>query len=764
MAATAASTATSVSKTTSCAASLAVAVAEGAAGGLKDSMYEVKDSLIARQKVPDELIFAPTPRDRWWTPELGWVPVVDELPLTTSVAGYKVNRWHPPPALIPTQHEAPHLFAKESFAQAGRKVLGYASVEVLQCTKLPKMMVGIVDPYVVVVAEGNAARTHAARNDRNPCWGADSPRAFRLPITCPYSVINVAVNDEDEGLAPDDPLGRVLLDLSQMHGRTVYDCWLHLQYGFHARAKGKRGSIRLRYHMDWLDERARLLAYPELPPPTFVINFKSRKALRNSLFAVQGRHRNPGDFSWRVFNSQLAELKRIHQRAARGLRAFLFWTYPVLSVAVLIGYQLIVSYPTEFIMLLPLALLAVQLSAYLLQPKPHPLQAKLTVWDMTLMLLCARSPPVIEWDPQKDASAAGATRDEDDSDEEEFEEDDEDLEGEGESEGQGADASDPVSAKDGDGGDGGVGSGAVDAPKSKAEGKAARKAIFARIKQGVNGVVGTVGGVVAVPDHLNPLKQLERAASVFQRKMSWEEEVEKLLWDVEQQVYSQLPPENEENFVLNPIAKALGPLQKQVHTLLIYVRTLQRMLSWDDRILSFQLSVVLASMVLLTFFLGELLMLLPWGRLFEGIFRLIGLALFGPHMYYLGQGWRRQAKEREKEEREFAAMGPKEKKEKLELKRQEVYQEVFARFQKEMGERAPTETEELERTVGPPLTRTSITSGEEVKLCHLLVRTRPNAAHLRFRTSPDRRRSLAYALHPSEDRPPLLDCDEDYEA
>ena len=290
---------------------LAKASTSGAVGGFKDALLEIKDSVVTRQEAPPELIAAETPADRWWTPDAGWPTSTAELPAEMVPEGYKVNKWKPPPALGPTATEAPHLFDGEEFAQAGRTVLGTVSVEVLQAEGLPKMMVGIADPYAILVFEGAAARTNTVRNDLSPCWGPDKPRAFRFPVTCPYSAVNVAVNDEDEGLLPDDPLGRVILDLSQINGRTVYDAWYDLQYGFHERAKGKRGAIRLRFSVEW-EERARLLAYPQ-PPPTFVVPFRSRKALRDATFAVKGRLANPATFDWTVFTAQVSTPhRRVH--------------------------------------------------------------------------------------------------------------------------------------------------------------------------------------------------------------------------------------------------------------------------------------------------------------------------------------------------------------------------------------------------------------------------------------------------------------------
>ena len=170
--------------------------------------------------------------------------------------GYKVGKWSPPPELIPDASEAPQLYndATGQLRSSARAHIGTLRIEVLQCESLPKMMVGIIDPYALVVFEGYAARTSTVRNDRTPCWGAEAPRAFQFPVACPYSTVDVALNDEDEGLLPDDALGRVVIDLSQIRGRTVYDCWFDLQYGI-ARTKGKRGAVRLRYSVEWFSDR-----------------------------------------------------------------------------------------------------------------------------------------------------------------------------------------------------------------------------------------------------------------------------------------------------------------------------------------------------------------------------------------------------------------------------------------------------------------------------------------------------------------------------
>ena len=86
-----------------------------------------------------------------------------------------------------------------------------------------------------------------SRNTRSPRWGVDSARAFKFPVTCPYSSVDVAINDSDaDPFNPDDGLGRVCIDLSQFTARTIYDAWFALQYDNHSKTNGKKGWVRLR--------------------------------------------------------------------------------------------------------------------------------------------------------------------------------------------------------------------------------------------------------------------------------------------------------------------------------------------------------------------------------------------------------------------------------------------------------------------------------------------------------------------------------------
>lgn len=134
-------------------------VTKGAVGmvgsGIADQILEIKDAVVARQAVPQLLIDAPTPEDRWFTPAAGWPAAPAELPaeLSSDPKVYKSPPWKPPQAICPTAEQMPHIFEA-----AEQQAIGEVRVEVLQAEELPKLLVGVVDPYAVIVFEGFAGR------------------------------------------------------------------------------------------------------------------------------------------------------------------------------------------------------------------------------------------------------------------------------------------------------------------------------------------------------------------------------------------------------------------------------------------------------------------------------------------------------------------------------------------------------------------------------------------------------------------------------
>ena len=107
--------------------------------------------------------------------------------------------------------------------------------------------------------------------------------------------------------------------------------------------------------------------------------------------------------------------------------------------------------------------------------------------------------------------------------------------------------------------------------------------------------------------------------------------------------------------IFNPLASLLGPVQLFLGRLLVRVRTLKRLLTWQDRFLTLVVCFVLLTASAALALIGRLLSLLPWGLIVEWSIRLLGLALLGPHMYWVGKHYEGRQAEANAREAEFRA-------------------------------------------------------------------------------------------------------------
>ena len=153
-----------------CMGSLISTAGSAISGATDETMKTVG---LKHDKLPpltDAEVEAPTPEDRWFTPQDGWT--------CTDAKG-----------------NAPHLMTHTARSCAelfhhAKDAIGELRVEVLECKGLPQLLqLGRVDPYACIIFEANAARNMHIQNRQNPRWGRHSPRAFKFPITCPYAAI-----------------------------------------------------------------------------------------------------------------------------------------------------------------------------------------------------------------------------------------------------------------------------------------------------------------------------------------------------------------------------------------------------------------------------------------------------------------------------------------------------------------------------------------------------------------------------------------------
>ena len=73
------------------------------------------------------------------------------------------------------------------------------------------------------------------------------------------------------------------------------------------------------------------------------------------------------------------------------------------------------------------------------------------------------------------------------------------------------------------------------------------------------------------------------------------------------------------------LASYLAPLQALLGGYILELRTLRRFLNWQDRILT-------TGIVFGLLALAVALALIPWGWVLEVLLRVVGFAIFGPHM------------------------------------------------------------------------------------------------------------------------------------
>ena len=778
------------------------ALAAGAVEGVKDSMFEVYDAIVERENVPSELLEAPTPEDRWFDPKTGWPGSPAELPpATTKTSGskYKPHSWEAPPPLCPTARMAPELFERV----AGQQI-GEVRIEVLQCESLPKLLYGVVDPYALIVVEGFAGRTSMVRNNMNPSWGADEPRAFKFPIIYGFSTINIAINDQDaQPIMADATLGRVSIGLGQLLSRTTYDCWFGLQAGGEGKPRISKGLVRLRFSVTWRDERLRIASYTRPPPKYFVVPFLKRKHMRSAIIAARGHSGNPNAFSWRAFNANLSELKQTIRAIKEAILTFLFWEGNAVqrfaNAAAFFLFQWVVQYPTEALVLLPAGIIMVLVVQYLTLPTPHPIERKLTVSDVIQILLCGMSPPGLTAEPSRTNTDAGrdtGAQDGNAAHDDETDDETTDTGGDGEeSHAEGRDgASDTggVSARDGA------------STSSGLAGRMGAKVISAgqtAVEQGVRAGktaarTGIAVGKAAVkkPNVLSPSQLARRAGRVAGKaagrfvmpvknvKATLWQEIERMRWEVEDEVFNAAPPPEEaaDDFSINPLASVLNPIARAMNLTNGVLRVAHRMLTWDDPILSLQLCMAVLVVTILFLILGIAAAAVPWGLVWEWTFRLLGAAALGPHMYWIGGEYRGKQARRQAEADEFARADPKRRKEILAVHRQRLRQEAIEKLDRstssarveaqievpadpstspgaqgdEPDRPAPAvfPSERQPSKIGPQRvsTRSLIRS---YKFYTLLTRPTPTASHLRHRFRPEASRSYAYPLYPSEDRP-----------
>ena len=232
-------------------------------------------------------------------------------------------------------------------AHSKQKEIGVLKVEVLQCLGLPRLdRASETDGVVYLVCGSAAFATDVIWNRLNPIWLPKSRRACVFPIYHAYACLYVGVFDDDGKKEKDDFAGRVVINLSCLRPRSVYDVTLPLRLSSHVYARRPRGAIRLRFSLEWKSEREALLSYlpRKIRPPStqrpdddVTVLCADEKAFRNIATTVHGIHM-PGRFSFQQWRSTLREANFTRKVIVLTLRqqavALVLWKNPQTSLCV----------------------------------------------------------------------------------------------------------------------------------------------------------------------------------------------------------------------------------------------------------------------------------------------------------------------------------------------------------------------------------------------------------------------------------------------
>jgi len=239
--------------------------------------------------------------------------------------------------------------------------IGQLHVEILQCFGLPTTSAfREVSAFGIAVCGSHAFSTDVMPPVGNPMWLCKMQRAGIFPLTSAYQRLFVGIFDhgsvmDKSSLKKDEFIGRVVIDIARLRPGCVYDITLPLRQSAHVFAREPRGSIRLRIHLHWENERAAVASYlPSLDDPQPIkgrlspneqhqIHCLDDRAFRNVAQVVHGRDMQ-GKFSMAVMKATVREFSflRIHYfryLRKRELYNLRWWIHPFISGFVFVAWM-----------------------------------------------------------------------------------------------------------------------------------------------------------------------------------------------------------------------------------------------------------------------------------------------------------------------------------------------------------------------------------------------------------------------------------------
>jgi len=186
-----------------------------------------------------------------------------------------------------------------SWVEAGTGSLGRMFVEVLKCDDLPNMDLkipgrpqkGLTDAFSCLIFEDSIVTTDVIRDDLNPRWIPWSQRAFLFNITHPSSQLHIGVFDYDlgmRGIRCHDPIGRISVDITNFRPGTEYVLSYNLFESILNNEREPNGTITIRLMFEYDSFRQYALAGVKGAPHINHVNVARKDDFKMAHFVCNG--------------------------------------------------------------------------------------------------------------------------------------------------------------------------------------------------------------------------------------------------------------------------------------------------------------------------------------------------------------------------------------------------------------------------------------------------------------------------------------------
>ena len=227
--------------------------------------------------------------------------------------------------------------------------IGSLQVEVLSCHGLARQETvadainfsdGSGGAVVYLVAGAKAFCTDTIPGIRDHFWLRKTRRAAIFPLCHPYDHLYAGVFDADTN----DFSGRVCIDVAKLRPDSTYNITLPLRQSAQMYARRGRGTIQLRFKLEWDDDKAAVLSYlpPSLRANPVSIPCGDKVAFRNIARTVYGEDLH-GKWSRTIMKATTKELK-LYKKHTKALKKQIMgdisgWVNPTFSLYVFVAWM-----------------------------------------------------------------------------------------------------------------------------------------------------------------------------------------------------------------------------------------------------------------------------------------------------------------------------------------------------------------------------------------------------------------------------------------